>query len=70
MHTPSYAKKTQYKSAIWYLDEEQKRTAEDFIKGLKASAGGNPVYTDLGPVTRFYRAEEYHQNFMNKQGRY
>jgi peptide-methionine (S)-S-oxide reductase len=67
MHTPNYKRKTQYKSAIWYLDDEQRTTAEGVLKGIKASSR-ELVYTDLEPVTRFYRAEEYHQDFMSKQG--
>ena len=70
MHTPSYTGKTQYRSAIWYLDGEQQITAADILKGMRASSRGHPVCTDLEAVTRFYRAEEYHQDFMSKQGRY
>ena len=70
MHTPCYKGKTQYRSAIWYLDEEQKATAEEVLKGMKSNSRGNTLYTDLEPVTRFYKAEEYHQDFMSKQGRY
>ena len=57
-HTP-YPNKRQYRSAILYLNDEQKQIAEEFCR--------NEKYVDLEPVTKFYRAEEYHQNFLQKQ---
>jgi peptide-methionine (S)-S-oxide reductase len=55
---------TQYRSAIFYADEEQKREAEAFIKELNDSkAFGKPVVTTLEPLGEFYEAEDYHQKY-------
>jgi len=55
---------TQYRSAIFYADEEQKREAEAFIKELNDSkAFSKPVVTTLEPLVEFYEAEDYHQKY-------
>jgi peptide-methionine (S)-S-oxide reductase len=55
---------TQYRSAIFYANEEQKREAEAFIKELNDSkVFGNPVVTTLEPLGEFYEAEDYHQKY-------
>ena len=55
---------TQYRSAIFYADEEQKREAEAFIKELNDSkAFGKPVVTTLESLGEFYEAEDYHQKY-------
>ena len=55
---------TQYRSAIFYADEEQKWEAEAFIKELNDSkAFGQPVVTTLEPLGEFYEAEDYHQKY-------
>jgi peptide-methionine (S)-S-oxide reductase len=55
---------TQYRSAIFYADEEQKREAEAFIKELNDSkAFGKSVVTTLEPCGEFYEAEDYHQKY-------
>jgi peptide-methionine (S)-S-oxide reductase len=55
---------TQYRSAIFYATEEQKREAEAFIKELNDSkAFGKPVVTTLEPLGEFYEAEDYHQKY-------
>jgi peptide-methionine (S)-S-oxide reductase len=55
---------TQYRSAIFYADEEQKREAEAFIKELNDSkAFGKPVVTTVEPLREFYEAEDYHQKY-------
>lgn len=55
----------QYLSAIFYLDDNQKRQAEQVI-GLLKDKGINPV-TKLLPATTFWPAEDYHQNYYEKQ---
>lgn len=67
MHNPNYQSKCQYRSAVWYLDEEQKEVAEEVVKAWKASAR-EPLYTSVEPALTFYRAEEYHQHFLSKRG--
>jgi peptide-methionine (S)-S-oxide reductase len=55
---------TQYRSAIFCANEEQKREAEAFIKELNDSkAFGKPVVTTLEPLGEFYEAEDYHQKY-------
>jgi len=55
---------TQYRSAIFYANEEQMREAEAFIKELNDSkVFGKPVVTTLEPLGEFYEAEDYHQKY-------
>ena len=55
---------TQYRSVVFYADEEQKRQAESFIKELNnANSFGRPVVTTLEPLREFYPAEDYHRNY-------
>lgn len=58
---------TSYRSAIFYQNEEEKKQAEDFIKIVDDSGRWpNPVVTTLEPFTGFYPAEEYHQDYLQK----
>ncbi len=58
---------TQYRSAIFYLNEEQKRIAEHVIKTVDASGEWEAkVVTEVAPFTSFWRAEEYHQKYLVK----
>ena len=67
-HSPFFPQKCQYRSAIWYRNEEQKAAAESVIANLQNKRGeGKKVYADVEPIGPFYRAEEYHQDFLNKQ---
>ncbi|MGH7827621.1 MAG: peptide-methionine (S)-S-oxide reductase MsrA [Candidatus Binatia bacterium] len=55
---------TQYRSAVLYVDEDQQREAENFIKELNDSkAFGKPVVTTVEALGDFYEAEEYHQKY-------
>ena len=61
---------TQYRSAIFYVGEEQKRTAEEVIKTVDASGDWKArVVTEVVPFREFYRAEEYHQKYLVKNPR-
>jgi len=63
-------KGSQYRTAIFYHDEEQKRIAEDSKKRLNESGKfKKPVITEIRPFTTFYPAEEYHQNYAQKKPR-
>jgi peptide-methionine (S)-S-oxide reductase len=54
----------QYRSAIFYSTDEQKRIAEAYIKQLDAAKlFDRPIVTALAPLERFYEAEAYHQNY-------
>ena len=56
----------QYKSVIFYLDDEQKKIAENLIKILKDK--GYDVVTKLVKAGKFWKAEEYHQDYYGKNG--
>ena len=54
----------QYRSIILYHNEEQKEKAEFYKKELDQSgAWDNPIVTQIVPLTKFYKAEDYHQNY-------
>lgn len=56
---------TQYRSAIFYADDEQKRIATAYIAQLQAAhVFGAPIVTKLEPLSGFYPAEDYHQDFL------
>jgi len=57
---------TQYRSALFYSDEEQKRTAEKLIAELQAK--GYRVATTLEKAATFWPAEDYHQDYYEKTG--
>ena len=60
---------TQYRSVIFYHDEEQKRKAETFIKRLKEEKRfKHPIITQIISAQPFYPAEEYHQQYLAKRG--
>jgi peptide-methionine (S)-S-oxide reductase len=55
---------TQYRSAIFYASEEQKRIAAAYIAQLdQAKVFSRPIVTQVGPLQAFYPAEAYHQNY-------
>ena len=57
---------TQYRSAIFYHNDEQKHKAEEYKKKLTDEHAYNgPVVTEISPYTKFYKAEDYHQNYYN-----
>ena len=57
----------QYRSAIFYHDEDQKKQAEESKAELAKSGRFNkPVVTEIIPFTKFYRAEDYHQDYYKK----
>lgn len=58
---------SQYRSVIFYHNEEQKREAENRIAELeKSDRFDAPIATQIKPASAFYEAEEYHQNFYEK----
>jgi peptide-methionine (S)-S-oxide reductase len=58
---------TQYRSAIFYADESQRRVAEEYIRALdKAGVFREKIVTQLNPLQAFYPAEEYHQDFLRR----
>jgi len=60
---------TQYRSAIFYTNDTQKQQAEASKAQLEKSGKyKNPIVTQIVPATEFYRAEEYHQRYLEKRG--
>lgn len=58
---------TSYRSAVFYGNEEEKKEAEDFIQIVnKSKRWKDPVVTSLEPLDKFYKAEEYHQDYLQK----
>jgi peptide-methionine (S)-S-oxide reductase len=58
---------TQYRSAIYYHDEEQRRLAEESKQALETSGRlKGPIVTEIVPASEFYPAEEYHQHYYRK----
>jgi peptide-methionine (S)-S-oxide reductase len=56
---------TQYRSAIFFANPEQKTIAEQYIAQLDAAkAFGKPIVTQVTPLDKFYPAEAYHQNYL------
>lgn len=56
---------TQYRSAIFYTDTEQQKTAQNYIRQLTAQhTYPAPIVTQLVPLKQFYAAEDYHQNYL------
>jgi peptide-methionine (S)-S-oxide reductase len=60
---------TQYRSAIYYTNEDQHRVAEmardEYNRALQA-AGKHPITTEIEPAGPFYYAEDYHQQYLHK----
>jgi len=58
---------TQYRSAIFYTNDDQKKIATDFIAGINnAKIFAKPVATEVTPFDAFYQAEDYHQHYLDK----
>ena len=58
---------TQYRSGIYYTTDEQKRVAEEMIRQLvQDRVYGKPVVTEVKPLANYHRAEDYHQDFFEK----
>jgi len=58
---------TQYRSAIFFHDDEQKRTAEELIKELdRQKIWDRPIVTEVTKLDKFYAAEDYHQEYFAK----
>jgi peptide methionine sulfoxide reductase msrA/msrB len=60
----------QYRSGIWYANEEQKHEAEAYIRELAASGryGGRTIVTQVEAAKTFWPAEDYHQEYIAKNG--
>ena len=57
---------TQYRSVVFYESPEQKTAADDMIDRLeKEMVFDRPIVTEITPISEFYAAEDYHQNYFN-----
>jgi peptide-methionine (S)-S-oxide reductase len=62
---------TQYRSAVFYADDAQKKTAEEYIRTLdRAGVYRKKIVTQVVPLAAFYPAEDYHQDFMDRNPDY
>ena len=61
---------TQYRSAIFYLSEKQKTEAEESKKIMNETIFNNKIVTEITKFDVFYLAEEYHQKYLKKLGKY
>ena len=60
---------TQYRSAIFYYSEEQRAAAEKSKADMdKSGRFPKPIVTEITAAPKFYRAEEYHQRYLEKRG--
>jgi len=60
---------TQYRSAIFYHNDAQKQLAEKYKNELEAAKIWNdPIVTEISQFKKFYKAEDYHQNYYNQNG--
>jgi len=62
---------SQYRSGVYYHDEDQKRTVEQFVDALEAggdfqSYENDTIVTEIAPLERFWEAEETHQDYYDK----
>lgn len=57
----------QYRSAIFFTNEQQQRIAQDFIRELQLKLS-KPIVTQVAPENNYVKAEEYHQNYLVKNG--
>jgi len=62
--SPCYSR--QYRNAILTHSEEQKKIASAVVEQLRKQRGVQKIYTDIEDATPFYRAEEYHQKYVEK----
>jgi peptide methionine sulfoxide reductase msrA/msrB len=63
---------TQYRSVIFYKNEDEKKTAQSLISELNKEVFSNKIVTTLEPLEKFYQAEDYHQDYYenNKEKSY
>ncbi len=60
---------SQYRSAVFYVNDAQCQAAQEMKKQLDNSGRFNkPIVTEITQASRFYRAEEYHQKYLRKKG--
>lgn len=56
----------QYRTGIYYLDDEQKKVAEKSLADLASKYKGKKIAIELMPIVNYYKAEDYHQKYLDK----
>ncbi len=56
---------TQYRSGIYYMDDDQQRIAESSREAAQAKFG-DPIVTEIEPLQKYFPAEDYHQDYFNR----
>ncbi|KAJ6824789.1 peptide methionine sulfoxide reductase-like [Iris pallida] len=59
---------TQYRSGIYYYNEEQAKLAKESLEAKQEGFKDQKIVTEILPAKKFYRAEEYHQQYLEKGG--
>ena len=57
---------TQYRSAIFYFDDEQKNSATNSLQERQSTIGSRKIVTEITKASDFWKAEEYHQKYFEK----
>lgn len=65
LNRQGYDEGTQYRSAIFYENEEQKKVAQEYKDKLNKEVFDGKIVTEITPLDVFYAAEDYHQNYYN-----
>jgi len=65
LNRQGYDEGTQYRSAIFYENDEQKKVAEEYKEKLNKDVFEGKIVTEITPLDVFYPAEKYHQNYFN-----
>lgn len=65
LNRQGYDEGTQYRSAIFYENDEQKRVAQEYKEKLNKDVFDGKIVTEITPLDVFYPAEKYHQNYFN-----
>jgi len=69
LNRQGYDTGTQYRSVVFYQNESQRKITEESKNKLeKSKKFKKPIVTEIVPAKEFYKAEEYHQNYLKKQG--
>ena len=59
----------QYRSVIYYLDDNQRKLAEESMNDMnKSERFRDSIVTEIHPIKEYYRAEDYHQDYFDKKG--
>lgn len=73
LHSPTRQTSRQYRSVLFYSEEEERKIGLEVVDKMKQDKLGGKqttIYSDVEPLsgTKFYKAEEYHQDYFKKQG--